>query len=175
MNQIMKEKGLKKGFTLIELLVVIAIIGILASVVLASLNSARAKSRDARRIADVKQLQLALELFADANGQTYPTTTEFLGDATTPSVLTTGCSGACIATLPKPPAGANQDAYAYEATPVDCDNSTTDCTGYQLGAVLEEATNQALTGDVDSTVGFEGKSVDCGTTSGDDSCYDITN
>lgn len=64
-------KKLTKGFTLIELLVVIAIIGILSSVVLASLNSARQKSRDARRISDAKQLQLALELAFDSNG-TYP-------------------------------------------------------------------------------------------------------
>ena len=60
-------KSYKRGFTLIELLVVIAIIGILASIVLASLDSARKKGRDARRIADVKQLQLALELYYDAN------------------------------------------------------------------------------------------------------------
>src|SRR5258708_29767584 len=61
-----------KGFTLIELLVVIAIIGLLSSVVLASLNTARQKARDARRVADVKQLQLALELYYDAN-RAYPT------------------------------------------------------------------------------------------------------
>lgn len=61
----------KQGFTLIELLVVIAIIGVLASVVLASVNTARAKSRDARRIADLKQIQLALELYYDTFGQ-YP-------------------------------------------------------------------------------------------------------
>src|SRR3989339_2156406 len=63
----------QKGFTLIELLVVIAIIGILSSVVLASLNSARAKARDTKRIADFRQIQTALELFYDSYGQ-YPVT-----------------------------------------------------------------------------------------------------
>ena len=62
----------EKGFTLIELLVVIAIIGLLASVVLLALNSARAKSRDAKRLADVRQLASAFELYFNDNS-TYPT------------------------------------------------------------------------------------------------------
>lgn len=72
-------KKANRGFTLIELLVVIAIIGILSSVVLASLNDARQKSRDAKRIADVKQLQLALELYFDSNGS-YPANLDALAE-----------------------------------------------------------------------------------------------
>ncbi len=53
----------QKGFTLIELLVVIAIIGLLSTLAVVALNSARAKSRDARRISDVKQMQTALEMY----------------------------------------------------------------------------------------------------------------
>lgn len=63
----------EKAFTLIELLVVIAIIGILASVVIASLNSARGKARDARRISDMKALQTAVEMYYADNGD-YPGT-----------------------------------------------------------------------------------------------------
>lgn len=59
---------MKKGFTLIELLVVIAIIGLLSSVVFASLNSARTKARDARRVADMSEIRKALALFYDEKG-----------------------------------------------------------------------------------------------------------
>jgi prepilin-type N-terminal cleavage/methylation domain-containing protein len=52
----------KKGFTLIELLVVVAIIGMLSSVVLASLNTARGNARDARRVQDGRQVATAIEL-----------------------------------------------------------------------------------------------------------------
>lgn len=55
----------KKGFTLIELLVVIAVIALLATVAVVALTNAREKSRDSKRLGDLKQLQNALALFAD--------------------------------------------------------------------------------------------------------------
>jgi prepilin-type N-terminal cleavage/methylation domain-containing protein len=61
-----------RGFTLIELLVVIAIIGLLASIILASLSTARVKARDARRISDIDQLRTAIELYASDHNDTYP-------------------------------------------------------------------------------------------------------
>lgn len=61
-----------RGFTLIELLVVIAIISMLASIILASLSTAREKSRDAKRKADIHELQVALELYANDHGGNYP-------------------------------------------------------------------------------------------------------
>lgn len=70
-----KSHSKSSGFTLIELLVVIAIIGILSSVVLSSLNTARQKARDVRRFYDMKQITLALELFFDSNGH-YPSSAE---------------------------------------------------------------------------------------------------
>ena len=61
-----------RGFTLIELLVVIAIIGVLASVVLASLNSARSKALDTKRISELVQFRDALQSYYADNGA-YPT------------------------------------------------------------------------------------------------------
>ncbi len=62
-----------KGFTLVELLVVIAIIGILATLVLLQLGSARAKARDTQRITAVNQIKSAVEQYYDDNAQ-YPAT-----------------------------------------------------------------------------------------------------
>ena len=67
----MQRKRHARGFTLIELLVVIAIIGILSSVVLASLNSARAKGYDAKRASDMHAVVDALELYYMDHGA-YP-------------------------------------------------------------------------------------------------------
>ncbi len=57
-----------KGFTLIELLIVIAIIGVLSSIVMASMNNARTASRDAKRKADLRNLAVGLELYYSKYG-----------------------------------------------------------------------------------------------------------
>src|SRR5680860_400779 len=67
------QNNANRGFTLIELLVVIAIIGLLSSIVLASLNSARVKARDANRYSDLWNVKLALEMYYDDHGS-YPLT-----------------------------------------------------------------------------------------------------
>lgn len=115
-----------KGFTLIELLVVIAIIGVLATIVLVSLSSARQKGRDAKRIADVKQLQLALELYYDASS-TYPAALANLAPDYIPSE-------------PKDPSTGASYKYCIDA------NSK-----YHLGAELEDASHNALSTDQDFT------------------------
>lgn len=58
----------RRGFTLIELLVVISIIGLLSSVVLSSLNTARMKARDAKRATETHSILLALNLYYDKYG-----------------------------------------------------------------------------------------------------------
>ncbi len=82
-------KKLTRGFTLIELLVVIAIIGVLASIVLVSLNGARKKGADARVISDVQEIRTALE--SGYNGSGYPDVTNI---QTSSFVLTqsSGCN-----------------------------------------------------------------------------------
>lgn len=61
----------KKGFTMIEILVTISLVGLLAVIVLASVGTARAKARDAKRISELQQLQKALELYFDRH-EYYP-------------------------------------------------------------------------------------------------------
>ncbi|MBI2121782.1 MAG: prepilin-type N-terminal cleavage/methylation domain-containing protein [Candidatus Sungbacteria bacterium] len=119
----------KKGFTLIELLVVIAIIGVLASIVLASLNNARLKSRNARRITDIKQLQLASELYFDGAGAG-----QYAG------ALTDLVTGNYIPSIPIDPLGSGSSGtcrpnYCY-AVPAAGSRTT-----YHLGTRIEDAAN----------------------------------
>ncbi len=105
----------KKGFTLIELLVVIAIIGLLSTLAVIALNNARMKSRDAKRVSDIKQIQSAMELYYnDANG--YPDATNSkINDETfgTGSMSYDGTTYMNIIPSNPNPGG---EEYAYEET-----------------------------------------------------------
>ena len=84
----------RKGFTLIELLVVIAIIGLLSTLSVVSLNSARGKARDAARKSDMNSISTALELFnVDSTDGTYP-----VGGATCAAAETANAGEAILET-----------------------------------------------------------------------------
>jgi prepilin-type N-terminal cleavage/methylation domain-containing protein len=67
----MKKINFKNGFSLVELMVVISIIAVLTAIIYASFDGARKQSRDKSRMASLKELQLAVELYKAQNG-TYP-------------------------------------------------------------------------------------------------------
>lgn len=160
-----KEKRLTKGFTLIELLVVIAIIGVLASIVLASLNNARKKSRDARRITDIKQIQLALELYFDGQSNKYPQANTTCNATTNAYGLEALATNNYIPQVPRDPLSTSV-CYKYATKTAEGASPIT----YHLGATLEDPANQALNGDKDLdssasyTNGFNGA----------DPVYDVT-
>ncbi len=140
----------KRGFTLIELLVVVAIIGMLSSVVLASLNTARGSARDARRGQDVKQIQTALELYYNTNNS-YPISgwAHSSGGASWTSLET--ALAPYIQSLPVDPintgsAGYNNDQYAYSYY----SNNGTPGQWYMLVWELENS-NQGFEGSDGST------------------------
>jgi prepilin-type N-terminal cleavage/methylation domain-containing protein len=140
----------RKGFTLIELLIVISIIGILASIVLVGLGSFRARGRDARRIADIRSIQNALELYFTKQS-TYPAGPAY-------SNMVTQITGAAIgiSNVPNDPLTGRSYVYA----PGTC--SAGICLNYVVGALLEDSTHEALNNDVDGTV----YGVNCADTAG---------
>lgn len=128
----------KKGFTLIELLVVIAIIGLLSTLSVLALNSARARSRDAKRITDIKQIQTALEMYYNDAGY-YPAT----ADVQAEDSIATG-SNVYMMKVPAAPTPVDGDCdsttnsylYTYEGGSVASGSYTlTYCLGAQTGGV----------------------------------------
>ncbi len=158
----------RRGFTLIELLVVIAIIGLLSTLAVVSLNNARQRSRDAKRLSDIKQLQTALELFYSENGS-YP-----LSDVAAPGTILISDDGnatgtgtvfssllATVPTAPTPADGSGATActvatnkYVYksvnsDATPAECDvvaDETGECKSYQIDFCIGKDTQGIIAG-----------------------------
>jgi len=139
----------KRGFTLIELLVVIAIIGVLASIVLASLDSSRKKGRDAKRLSDVKQIQLALELYYDQNNSFPASISTAASSCGTQSCAALNLTGpGYLSVVPTDPSNARDYSYTpYYAS----GGSTSLCISYHLGTSLETLNHSAFQNDKDQT------------------------
>lgn len=129
-----------KGFTLIEMLIVITIIALLSSLILVGMGGARAKSRDARRIADLHNVQNALELYYAKTG-TYPKPTEASEYSTLKTLLIN--AGIGVSKIPDDPLNDATRYYRY--------GGSADGTNYVLGAQLEQQ-DVALDNDVDGSV-----------------------
>lgn len=123
---------------MVELLVVITIIGVLATLVLLQLGTARAKARDAKRIADVSQLRTAVELFFDDNGGDYPNGLSYAS-------LQDYFSSPALPDDPLNPAPGSADSnYGYTFHP---GAGTT--TAYQIYTELERVNTAAFAADAD--------------------------
>jgi len=136
----------KKGFTLIELLVVVAILGLLATIVAVSLTSARARARDARRVSDVRQIELALELYYAAHQQ-YPVTAA----STTAFALLRSEGYLNMSADPIDPSTGKTYCYAWgEQT-----GATRPYQYYHIGTKLENASSDMLCSDRDFNSGTD--------------------
>ena len=136
-----------KGFSLIELLVVISIIALLATISIVSVNSLRTKSRDTRRLADIKQLQAALQMYY-MDHHAYP-----VGEIATNTILSdngfsTSASGNIyLSSVPTNPAPANEGlctgnpAYNYDQINDGASYSLSFCHSVRGPLVATPATN----------------------------------
>lgn len=150
---------MQKGFTLIEILIVVAIIAILASVVIIGLGPAQKTGRDARRAADLRQVQNGLELYFQRCGF-YPGPALTAGQpcpAFSPApdyaTMRNSILGSGLGILNVPQTDPSGRAYGYSVS----------ATGqnYVLGAVLDDPNSNLLQNDIDGTTasGFS-----CGST-----------
>lgn len=123
--------GRGAGFTLIEILMVVGIIGLLMSFLLVGVRPAQIQARDARRIADLRQVQTALELYFAKNGiyPLSPTWANLMDDLRN--------AGIGVSNIPNDPRPGNSYLYASDGDI------------YVLGAVLEDKGSPVLANDID--------------------------
>jgi len=150
---------MKKAFTLIELLVVIAIIGVLTSIVLTQFSTVRARARDAKRVSDISNIQLAIQQYFDRCNQ-YPNATASGPSSRIDINSSVGCPynvngtrislQAYLNQVPNPPSEIvdNSNPYTYRYVVHNTGGVNDD---YYLVARLEQR-NKALDDDIDTPV-----------------------
>ncbi len=124
----------RRGFTLVELLIVISIIAILSGIIITSLTASKTKSRDAQRVSDINQIQLALEQYFDRCG-VYPGLDGTIGgpDAAASCVAGISFGTSYITKIPKDPSTSVSYGYIVNSGRTD----------YVLHALLENTNTQA--------------------------------
>ena len=143
------------GFTLIELLVVIAIIAVLAAVVLVALGNARTRARDARRVSDLNNVALALEVYLDTtNVATYPTAGVAVPSNAQWGTMIASLRGANViqGAIQDPITNAGAGEWEYKAmTNINNANGTGAApdTSYIIGADLETVSTASCASDYD--------------------------
>ena len=136
-----------RGFTLIELLVVIAIIGILASIVLVSLNSARGKGRDAKRVSELGQIVRTIILSPNAD-----TSTAFAGCTTAGYSPVSDCTNPSLSSF-NDPSGTSVCVAVQTGV---CDYSVSNTAGsgaatfnnWQVKTYLEDTAGSYIAGEI---------------------------
>jgi prepilin-type N-terminal cleavage/methylation domain-containing protein len=139
MTHILNKRGYK-GFTLIELLVVIAIIGLLSTIIAAPIQSARKKARDAKKISELKAMELALDQFAEANQGQYPILMQGVNGTYMPVMPSFAATSTTITTV--------RDKFAYVYYSGTAAGATIEKFSYHMGTHLE-ANGPALDSDRD--------------------------
>ncbi len=157
-----KNKTSLRGFTLLELIVVIAIIGVLSVIILPSFTTALARSRDGRKISELRGIQASLIQWAQNNNGLYPgdymlaTPTSAATCSTSTSYATSSfCALISAGIETRLPSGVwynslstGSSTYNYDG--VACSSTTFLCQSYQLWTNLEQ-TNTALSADADAS------------------------
>lgn len=137
----------RRGFTLMALLLILTAVALFSAVVLAHLSASRSESRDAKRIADIEDIERALGSFFEAYGG-YP------AELSSATLVQTGF----LIEIPIPPPGTRNQTYLY--VPLN-----PGCTSYHLAAELEDISHPSLQSDVDAPAS-EARGTNCPSVNG---------